>query len=76
MISVDDLLVLKILAGRTKDLEDVRGILLRQGNSVDKPAVERRLRELEMLLEQSDLVAHWKKLARVTPKAKTKPRKR
>jgi predicted nucleotidyltransferase len=35
LVSVEDLVAMKILAGRRKDLEDVRGILLEQWDGVD-----------------------------------------
>jgi predicted nucleotidyltransferase len=35
VISVEDLIALKVLAGRRKDLEDVRGVLLAQAGRVD-----------------------------------------
>lgn len=56
IISAEDLVVVKTLAGRTKDLEDVRGILLRKGEAIDLEAVRVRLRELEQILDQSDLL--------------------
>ncbi|HZA14164.1 MAG TPA: nucleotidyltransferase [Myxococcaceae bacterium] len=56
VISAEDLVVVKILAGRSKDLDDVRGIVLRQFDTLDLKAVRERLRELEMLLDQADLL--------------------
>jgi hypothetical protein len=35
VISVEDLIALKVLAGRRKDLEDVRGVLVAQAGRVD-----------------------------------------
>lgn len=63
VISAEDLVVLKILAGRGKDLDDVEGILLRKGKALDRKAVASRLRELEDLLGQSDLLPVFDKLA-------------
>src|ERR671919_1337764 len=56
VISAEDLVVVKILAGRSKDLDDVRGIVLRQFDTLDLKAVREQLRELEMLLDQADLL--------------------
>ncbi len=56
LISVEDLLVTKILAGRPKDLEDVRGILVSRGKTVDLGRVRRLLRKLESALGQDDLL--------------------
>jgi hypothetical protein len=56
IISAEDLVVTKVLAGRPKDLEDVRGILLAQSNGLDTGAVRRLLGQLESALGVSDLV--------------------
>jgi len=55
-IAAEDLLVTKILAGRPKDLEDVRGILLARHATLDIEHVRARLRLLEAALGQSDLL--------------------
>jgi len=57
-----DLVVTKILAGRPKDLEDVRGILAERVNSLDLPAIRSTLRELEEALGQSDLLPALERL--------------
>lgn len=54
VVSPTDLVVMKILAGRPKDLEDVRGILTH--GSVDLAEVRRLLRLFEAALERSDLI--------------------
>ncbi len=56
IISPEDLLVTKILAGRRKDLEDVWGVLSERGDSIDVERVRRTLAMLEEALGQSDLV--------------------
>jgi hypothetical protein len=56
VIGPAELIVTKVLAGRPKDLDDVRGILLAQGESLDLPRVRRLLRALEAALDQSDLL--------------------
>jgi len=43
-----------VLAGRAKDVEDVLAMLA--ANDVDAEAVRADLRELELLLDQSDLL--------------------
>jgi predicted nucleotidyltransferase len=51
----EDLIILKVFAGRPIDLQDVRGVLVRQAKNVDLKLVERELQELdEVALE--DLV--------------------
>jgi hypothetical protein len=65
-ISPVDLIVTKILAGRPKDLEDVRGIVLAQGNGLDVARVRRRLRQIEQALDQSDLAPLFEAQLRAT----------
>jgi hypothetical protein len=56
IISAEDLVVTKVLAGRPKDLEDIRGILLAQSDGLDTGEVRRLLVQLESALGVSDLV--------------------
>lgn len=56
VISPEDLIVTKVLAGRPKDLEDVRGILGQEGADLDLGHVRRLLALLEDALGQSDLL--------------------
>jgi hypothetical protein len=64
VISPEDLVVTKILAGRPKDLEDVRGILAERCTRLDAGAIRAALRLLEEALGQSDLLpafeAEWR----------------
>jgi hypothetical protein len=62
MISAEDLLVTKMLAGRSKDLDDVRGILAAQGASLDVRAVRTTLGILEKALGVSDLLPAFDRL--------------
>lgn len=55
-ISPEDLIVTKILAGRQKDIEDVRGVLSERGPALDVEGVRATLRLLEDALGQSDLM--------------------
>jgi hypothetical protein len=52
----EDVIVTKILAGRTKDLDDVRGILMRRLEELDLGMIRSTLSMLEDALSQSDLV--------------------
>lgn len=56
VISPEDLVVTKILAGRPKDLDDVRGILREQGEALDLDRSRHYLRLLEQALARSDLL--------------------
>lgn len=56
-ISPEDLIVTKILAGRPKDLEDVRGVLRARAKALDLVYVRSTLALLEEALAQSDLLS-------------------
>lgn len=56
VISPEDLVVTKVLAGRPKDIEDVRGVLRERAESLDVERIRETLRLLEQALGQSDLV--------------------
>ena len=61
VIEVSDLIVLKILAGRPKDFEDVVMLLRVQGPRVDRVHVQKLLRLLGEALGQSDLEPAFKR---------------
>ncbi|HZO15012.1 MAG TPA: DUF6036 family nucleotidyltransferase [Polyangiaceae bacterium] len=54
--SPNDIVVMKMLAGRAKDLEDVVGILRATPEDLDVGEIRALLAELEQILGQSDLV--------------------
>jgi len=56
VISPEDLVVTKVLAGRPKDIEDVRGVLRERAGSLDLMRIRETLRLLEEALAQSDLL--------------------
>ena len=60
--SAEDLLLMKMLAAREKDLADCRAILRTRGDSLDRSYVEATLHELEDALGQSDLTPCWRQL--------------
>jgi hypothetical protein len=53
--SVEDMVVMKVLAGRPKDHEDVVAIAAAQGGALDEGAVRATLIALEEALSQNDL---------------------
>ncbi len=55
-------IVTKILAGRPKDLDDVRGILAAQGATLNADAVREMLSMLEEALGVSDLLPIFESL--------------
>jgi predicted nucleotidyltransferase len=63
MISPEDLIVTKVLAGRPKDMEDVRGVLLEQPR-LDLERVRELLGELEVALGDDQLIRRFERLIR------------
>lgn len=58
----EDLIVLKVVAGRPRDLEDVRSVVARQPD-LDRPRIEALLRQFERLLDQP-LIERWTEASR------------
>jgi len=56
VISPEDLIVTKILAGRPKDIEDVRGILRERESSLDLGQIRDTLDLLDQALDRNDLL--------------------
>ena len=56
VISPEDLVITKILAGRAKDIDDIRGVLADRGDRLDLPRVRAVLGLLEDAIGQSDLL--------------------
>lgn len=63
MIAPEDLIVTKLLAGRPKDIEDVRGILSIRGATLELDCIRSVLSRLESALDRSDLVRELDRLA-------------
>lgn len=63
VLSPENLVVTKILAGRAKDLEDVRELIARRAD-LDHKRIEALLRELEAALGESDLLPRYRGLRR------------
>lgn len=55
IISPEDLIVTKVLAGRGKDLEDIRGVLAERGAGLRLDQIRNTLKVIEDALGQSDL---------------------
>jgi hypothetical protein len=58
-----DLVIAKILAGRPKDVEDVRSLWRLHGTTLDAERIRAVLRQLEEALSQSDLVSNFDAIA-------------
>lgn len=62
VIRAEDLIVSKILAGRPKDLEDVRGIFAERGAELDVGRVRRLLEAIEEALARRNLVQELERI--------------
>ena len=62
--TVEDLVTMKILAGRPKDLDDAKGMLRARSEEIDLEHVRRMLQLLEEALSQSDLIPQLEQLIR------------
>ena len=59
--TAEDLILLKIISDRNKDIEDVRGVLKFQKEKIDFDYLEPRIEELASLLERPDMKQQWEK---------------
>jgi len=74
MISPEDLVVTKVLAGRPKDLEDLRGVLLEQ-EELDLAHVRALLGEMEEALGDDRLLRRLERIIRAAmPRGARRPR--
>ena len=62
--TVEDLVTMKILAGRPKDLDDAKGMLRARSEEIDLDHVRRMLQLLEEALSQGDLLPQLEQLIR------------
>ena len=67
--TVEDVVTMKILASRPKDLDDAMGMLRAQSDQIDLGYVRRTLQMLEEALSQSDLLPQLEQLLGRTPRA-------
>ena len=63
VIDIADLVIAKLLAGRPKDMEDVRNLWHLHGSGVHRRRIRRLLRLLEDALGQSDLLSGFESVA-------------
>ena len=53
--TAEDLVVMKIIAGRPRDIDDVEGILIRQQGVLDTGYIRHKLKDFDEFLETSEL---------------------
>jgi predicted nucleotidyltransferase len=64
VISAEDLVAMKVLAGRRKDLEDVRGVLVEQEQRLDLERVRDVLAAMEAVTGENTLLPKLERLLR------------
>jgi hypothetical protein len=62
MCSPEDLVIYKLVSTRPRDREDAQGVIRRQGGNLDDAYVLDWLRQFERALDDSTLVAEYKRL--------------
>jgi hypothetical protein len=76
VISPEDLIVTKVLAGRPKDLEDIRGVLRARLETLDLAHIRRLLQLLQQALGQSNLKPLFEKELALIRRGRRKRRRR
>jgi hypothetical protein len=71
--SAEDLILMKIVSERQRDLDDARGVALRRLNDLDLGYLEPRIGELASLLERPEIAERWRAWRR---EAEARPRGR
>jgi hypothetical protein len=62
VLSIENLIVTKLIAGRPKDLEDVRELVARSGSTIDHGQIESVLALVEDALATSDLLPQYRRI--------------
>jgi hypothetical protein len=60
VVSPEDLVLMKIISDRPRDLADAEAILRRRATEMDRDYLEPRVRELANLLERDEILERWK----------------
>jgi len=63
--SPEDLVIYKLISTRLRDHEDAQGVIRRQGSNLDDKYVLDWLHQFEQALDDSTLVAEYKKLRKL-----------
>ncbi|MFO0548586.1 MAG: nucleotidyltransferase [Polyangiaceae bacterium] len=74
VISAEDLVALKFLAGRRKDLEDCRGVLLERAARLDLERTRALVRAFADATENPKLPARLERLVRAAARRRSSPR--
>jgi hypothetical protein len=63
----EDLILMKIVSDRPRDLADAEALVRRRVSSLDRAYLEPRVRELASLLEREEILERWKRWMRIEP---------
>jgi hypothetical protein len=74
--AAEDLVVMKVLAGRPKDIADVKAIVAAQGDALKVDDIRETLRLVEAALGQSDLLPAFEKVLVAARAPKRRPKRR
>ena len=61
IVTPEDLVIMKIISERPRDLADAEAIVRRRIAELDRDYVEPRVRELSTLLQREEILERWKK---------------
>jgi hypothetical protein len=67
----EDLIVMKVLAGRPRDLEDIENILAARRDGLDTALIRATLKTAEAMLDQSDLLRTFDRLLKSSASTST-----
>lgn len=61
LCSAEDLIIHKAIAGRVQDIQDIEGVIARQGNRLDTAYIRQWLSTFAELLESSEVIQRFEK---------------
>jgi hypothetical protein len=61
IITPEDLVLMKIISDRPRDLADAEALVRRRVDTLDRAYLEPRIREFAESLEMPDILANWKR---------------
>lgn len=60
VVTAEDLILMKIISERPRDLADAEAILRRRRSTLDREYVEPRVRQLASALKREDILERWR----------------
>lgn len=59
IVSVNDLVIYKLLAGRAKDIDDAKSIIQINNTKIDKGRIDRVVEEMTFMLDNDSIAQKW-----------------